>query len=158
MGDVMVNSLNLIHFSASHLGTLRNIEQDSTFKPKGLWVSSEGNGDGWSDWCKSEKFHLENLVCPHRIVLRNEHDILHIRNVIDIDKFHDEFSIPITASVDLRHISWREVAKQWKGIIIAPYLWARRLGSPTGVSDWYYPWDCASGCIWDVSAIERVEP
>jgi hypothetical protein len=21
---------------------------------------------------------------------------------------------------------------------------------------WYYGWDCASGCIWDTSVIERV--
>ena len=37
------------------------------------------------------------------------------------------------------------------GIIIAPYQWYCRM-----TVDWYYTWDCASGCIWNLDAIESV--
>ena len=32
---------------------------------------------------------------------------------------------------------------------------ARRLDMETR---WYYGWDCASGCVWDASAVQSVEP
>ncbi len=52
------------------------------------------------------------------------------------------------------YIDWIKVAKQYAGLIIAPYQWGYRLEPGT---HWYYGWDCASGCIWDASVIERIE-
>lgn len=49
-------------------------------------------------------------------------------------------------------IDWSAVAAQYGGILIAPYQWKRRLELT-----WYYGWDCASGCAWDLSLIE-LEP
>jgi hypothetical protein len=54
-----------------------------------------------------------------------------------------------------RSINWAGVAKDYQGVIIAPFVWDRRLHD---AYSWYYTWDCASGCIWDAAAIERVEP
>jgi hypothetical protein len=51
------------------------------------------------------------------------------------------------------YMNWPEVAKQYQGIIIAPYLDSCRLRDGFF---WYYPWDCACGCIWDHTAIESV--
>jgi hypothetical protein len=50
-------------------------------------------------------------------------------------------------------IDWQRVAEQHQGIIITPYQWECRYSI-----DWYYIWDCASGCIWDPDAIESIAP
>lgn len=47
-------------------------------------------------------------------------------------------------------ISWKKVRKNYDGIIIAPYQWDCRNASET---TWYYPWDCASGCIWNLEKV-----
>jgi hypothetical protein len=38
----------------------------------------------------------------------------------------------------------------------ADILWLRTELQLDEFTSWYYGWDCASGCIWDVDAIERV--
>ena len=48
-------------------------------------------------------------------------------------------------------INWQPLTEQYAGIIISPYQWKRRLDGRA--SDWYYGWDCASACIWDLSAV-----
>ncbi len=48
-----------------------------------------------------------------------------------------------------------QVAKLYQGIIIAPYCYSIRLDNDCF---WYYPWDCASGCIWDATAIAALVP
>lgn len=50
------------------------------------------------------------------------------------------------------HINWPMVADRYQGIVIAPYLWSRRMDGGL----WYYGWDCASGCIWDAAAVASV--
>ena len=52
-----------------------------------------------------------------------------------------------------RCINWRAVAGDYAGLIITPYQWSRRLEPYS----WYYGWDCASGCIWDPSAITDIK-
>lgn len=52
-------------------------------------------------------------------------------------------------------LDWAAIGKLYDGIIIAPYLWERRLN---GGAMWYYGWDCASGCIWNPRAISEVNP
>lgn len=51
-----------------------------------------------------------------------------------------------------RIIEWNWVMGLYKGIIINPYIYERR-----NKYEWYNGWDCASGCIWDASCIERIE-
>jgi hypothetical protein len=36
-------------------------------------------------------------------------------------------------------------------LLITPYIWSCRLDF-----NWYYTWDCASGCFWDVSCLHRI--
>ena len=40
--------------------------------------------------------------------------------------------------------NFRNLTSKYNGIEICPYLWSKRMRS-----NWYYPWDVASGCIWD---------
>jgi len=49
-------------------------------------------------------------------------------------------------------INWEEVSKNWEGIEIVPYIWTAR-----NILNWYYPWDVASGCIWNLDGISLEE-
>lgn len=122
-------------------------------KPAGFWVSVEGNGDGWSDWCRSEQFGVDSLANEHVVTLKPDARILRIESAAGIDAFTDQYGI----AADRGHvygIDWAAVAAEYQGIIITPYQWSRRLRPG---SSWYYGWDCASGCIWDLSAVASVE-
>jgi hypothetical protein len=113
-------------------------------KPDGLWLSDEKEEMSWSQWCKKESFQLENLIYKTKIKLNTE-KILIIKSVIDMLVFNDNYFFKDS-------IKWEAVAKDYKGIVITPYFWELRLHKDFF---WYYPWDCASGCIWDLSAIKN---
>jgi hypothetical protein len=131
---------------------------DSPFaKPTGLWVSVNGDDD-WPSWCAAENFGHENLAFEHRIRLKQVNGVLHLSSAKEIDEFTDAFgtrSTPYHHQISYRtpSIDWRQVAKTYAGIIISPYCWERRMSDHT---QWYYGWDCASGCIWHPMAIREV--
>jgi hypothetical protein len=160
----MTTSLNLVHFAALPLVTgvvTRRQKPEGAVKPEGLWLSVEGDGDGWSDWCKSERFHLDDLAVAHQIELADDAVILRLSSPDEIDLFTVTYSMSpercywLTAPERIGYyIDWRRVATEYQGIIIAPYVWERRLTLHT---HWYYGWDCASGCIWDSAAVRSVE-
>ena len=137
-------------------------------KPRGLWVSVDGEDD-WPHWCEAEEFHLGGLSCAYRVVLRPSADVLHLSGEQELDAFHARYAIQTEherrlewefpgalyglTRADLRRqwpIDWAAVTTRYDGLIIAPYLWDHRLFGP----GWYYGWDCASGVIWRLSAIE----
>jgi hypothetical protein len=152
---------NLIHFSDAPLGDVRSTPQweQPHMKPRGLWLSVEDGDHGWSNWCQGENWGLERLTHAHDVTLRDDASILRLAGGNEIDAFTAQFQVvpddPKSSRSDFRghYINWRAVAQQYQGIIIAPYCWSRRLHDGTV---WYYGWDCASGCIWDADAIERV--
>ena len=114
-------------------------------KPHGLWLSVQGEDD-WKSWCEAEQFNLESFKHTYQIILHDNADILHISTLKEIDAFSKHYAKPI-AGINLPYvyIDWVEVAKDYDGIIIAPYLHKRRY---TDHTFWYWGWDCASGCIW----------
>lgn len=142
----------LVHFSDKPVCRVRSTAQRGAyeFKPAGFWVSVEGNGDGWSDWCQSEEFGLSCLAVAHDVMLRPEARILWLRTAEQIDGFTEKY---LVSGPGFSTVGWHAVAKEYQGILITPYCWARRL---TRHTRWYYGWDCASGCIWDAKAIERI--
>jgi hypothetical protein len=119
-------------------------------KPAGFWVSVEGDGDGWSDWCRSEGFGLDRLAYAHEVTLAPAARILRISTPGGIDALTAEYGTGRYAGIE---IEWSRVAQEYQGVLIAPYQWSRRLAD--GCS-WYYGWDCASGCIWDVNAVASI--
>lgn len=50
--------------------------------------------------------------------------------------------------IDPHALDWAPLTEDHAGIVIAPYRWERRLDFA-----WYYPWDCASAVVWDLSAV-----
>lgn len=129
------------------------------FKPRGLWVSVPGQDPDWPNWCHNEEYGDPFTWDAHRIVLAEDANLLHLAGAKALDEFTEQFSDE-RLNRDLpghpyHHggINWGLVARAFQGIVITPYCWSRR-----HQLSWYYGWDCASGCIWDLSAIAAVEP
>jgi len=150
----------LIHYSAAPLGPLYSVDQTDGDcrvrgdKPKGLWVSIEGEQD-WKSWCEAERFSLESLRFAHEIVLAPGANILRLSTPDDIDRLTERYAAPAIPGLGGRvyGLRWDQIAERHHGIIIAPYIFERRLNDH---AFWYYGWDCASGCIWDAAAIGEV--
>jgi hypothetical protein len=144
----------LAHYSASDELFPESQEQkaDAGRKPRGLWVSVEGGRTyGWKEWgtenCYGDFSHrFTVLLAPDHNVLVTD----------DLYGFHDEYGRAQYPGEVYRYemIDWAAVARRYQGIVIPHYHWEHRFN--TAMSDWYYSWDCASGCIWDESAIASV--
>ncbi len=132
----------LQHLSAEPivLDRTRQYEQTLTFKPNGLWYQVDGD---WEQWCKENDFDNDKLNCKQTLEL----EAYGILDVKDIDAFHNEYTVGFTGM-----INWKRVASAYSGIQIAPYSWKHRLKYM-----WYYGWDVASGCIWDINVITKFE-
>jgi hypothetical protein len=133
------------HITSKKLKTVlsETREQEIDFKPKGFWYGIDGD---WERWCKGEEWGLSNDKpnLEYELVLADE-EILTLSSVVEIDAFHDLFRSELPGFIK-DYINWEAVAEKYDGIEIAPYQWDRRLEGRA--SRWYYPWDCASGCIW----------
>ena len=154
--------MKLMHYSAEPLvfDSTRRYEQNEPFayaKPVGFWVSIQGEDD-WPSWCHGENYRPEGLAFAHEVTLRPHAQVHRIDNPIALDAFTGSYAVqtdfershPAIGNMNRWPIDWREVTKDSDGLIIAPYL--RRFEV-----SWYYGWDCASGCIWNLDAIESVE-
>lgn len=163
----------LYHYSEKIIEKLENRELyagidrewygDISQKPVGFWLSVEDYEDdqNWKTWCEAEDFNLECLAYRYKIFLKDSAKILLLTSYDEII----EFTMKYKAEVSLKsnqflypeekpfvyQINWLAVKKLYDGIIIAPYVWGCRLDT---CSCWYYGWDCASGCIWNVDVIE----
>ena len=115
-------------------------------KPKGLWY---GCGDSWIEWVKIEMPEkLEKANYLYEVKLGEE--IIQISSDDEFDNFQSEFGFG--SGWRGPAINWKEIQEQeYNGIEICPYNWERRMKS-----DWYYPWDVASGCIWDPSGVSDI--
>lgn len=142
---------------------------DGNGKPQGFWVSVKGEND-WPEWCRGEQFREDYLATCHRVTLSDTAKIRVIQSADELFAFDDQYGVSWQigdSDFSLRRIDWECVAKDYDGIIIAPYIWSCRLGGwdsthnrknrSAQISDWYYGWDCASGCIWNANAIASVE-
>jgi len=151
--------MQLVHYTATSmaiaLGT-RAIPQSGRRhdKPDGLWVSV---GDSWRQWCEAEEYAEFGSLSKERglraagirvfeITPSPNAKLLVLSTSLGLDAFTRKYR-----DSDDRYaaIEWKSVAEIYDGIIIAPYQWSRRHEHM-----WYYPWDCASGCIWNHRAIE----
>ncbi len=121
------------------------------FKPKGLWLTADDEYN-WEWWCKAEEFNLEDLKYRFIVNLHEHANLKIISNIDQLDRFEREFQLPeVNTFGSIYAIDWRQVAEQFDGIVIVPYLWDRRLSTM-----WYYSWDCSSACIWNPSVIQSI--
>lgn len=126
---------------------------DHYFKPRGLWFSvddDEPDAHGWKQWCESEDFRIESLRHRTEIELASDSNVLHLDSIAALDQFTHKYIHD--TRYRLESIDWPRVQREYQAIIIAPYQWQRRLDLM-----WYYSWDCASGCVWDLSIVKILE-
>jgi hypothetical protein len=146
----------LYHYSAQPLGDLRQTSQapreggqwSFVDKPRGLWLSV---GDEWEVWSRENEFNLAGLTHRARVIVTDPGKLLRLESVDEISAFQRKYEV-VHTFMRSPGIHWARVAEQYAGILIAPYQWSLRLDLM-----WYYGWDCASGCIWDTTVIERIE-
>ena len=119
-------------------------------KPIGLWY---GFGTSWIDFIRAEMPERET-----QHVFKIEVDDFEL---VDIDRdkiflwFSQRFKDPQKEGRFGNYkVDWPEVTKKYKGIEF-PIYFDKYRGNPD--HDWYSSWDIASGCIWDLSAIKKVE-
>lgn len=130
-------------------------------KPEGLWVSVDGDHD-WPSYARGIPFLVPNLRLRYQIVLREPERLLWLSTVPEMLEFTRTYNKHVDwGGIDWtgHHIDWQFVARRYAGIVISPYQGACRLGLLLPVrTQWYYCWDCASGCIWDAEVIGTVQP
>jgi len=127
-------------------------------KPDGFWFSPEDDNqefDGsWRDYLEQEFFGGQLLTYKYHVKLESCVNLLVLDTVAKMYEFNKRYLLydkePVLRSLA---ILWQKVALDYQGIIIAPYQWSVRLDKDFR---WYYTWDCASGCIWDISAIDSI--
>ncbi len=139
------------HFALRRTASVRGV---FSHQAEGLMGVSRGHRQG--GWLAGVL--RRELVCAgtshacHDVALAVDANVLILHNATDIDAFGDDYG-----ERGEWHrgccIRWPDVAARYDGMIIAPYVWSRRLD---GDARWYYGWDCASGCIWNTSAIKSV--
>lgn len=133
------------HISKAALKKIRREMQPQTIdrKPLGFWYGIDGD---WERWCRAEQWGLASKSFEYEVALGKER-ILLLSSVAELDDFHANYAAnPYKGLAYLEYIDWRRVAKEYDGIEITPYQWDRRLDGKA--HNWYYGWDCASGCIW----------
>ena len=117
-------------------------------KPGGLWLSDE-TGLGWKQWCVAEHYS----PCSYR------HDFeVDVTGVIHLKSFSEILAFTGTYILDresryLQRIDWSRVKNSACGLVITPFNYDAHWFED---ASWYYGWDCASGCFWDLSVLTPV--
>ncbi len=129
--------------------------QRADYKPRGFWFDVDGD---WKEWCERSEWNVDGLEVCHEVHLLNASRVLRMRRSEELVGFTREFSAELypgqkrgLAWIQNCGIDWPRVAKQYDGIVIAPYVWSCRLSLM-----WYYGFDCASGCVWNTEILRLV--
>lgn len=138
----------LHHFSSQPFEFNRNYEyrKAGAMKPKGFWLSDENAEQSWSKWCASEHFGTLNYKTSFRC---RTADWLILNTTDGIRDLVRRFPHP-SHGIDMIP-DWDMIGQNFAGIVITPYCWRARFDVM-----WYYGWDCASACVWDLSTIDPI--
>jgi hypothetical protein len=140
----------LTHFTAKpfEFDPTRTYEQSArNMKPRGLWLSVDGEHN-WEQWCRSEEYGLGGLEHRTRVFFEPGSRILSLSTEADLLAFTVAYGGKMTR--EFLWIDWPRVATEWDGMVISPYQWSLRY---SGQVSWYYTWDCASACVWNLAAV-----
>ena len=123
-------------------------------KAFGLRLVTVDGPDDWASWCRGADFRTDRLTFKSEVVVRPESPILIASNSTDITAICSLYGKRSFGHHLIATIDWPTIAVHYAGVVIAPYNWEHRLSLD---SFWYYGWDCASGCIWDLSVLGAKE-
>lgn len=124
-------------------------KQKKGWKPEGIWYSC---GKSWYNFIKDNDIndrlnkYIHSLYLKRKICItikeKNYEKLLVIKNNDEFDAFFNKYKI-FSKTLNYFLIDWKKVSNDYGGIEICPYLKDKRMVT------WYYPWDVASGCIWN---------
>lgn len=123
---------------------------EPSVKPNGLWY---GIGNQWLEWMWYEMPEWLDDINYVYILRANYDNILEIRTYEQLLEFTKKYYKETSWSRRPgEKIDWHAVSKDYAGIEIDPYQQKARFELM-----WYYPWDVASGCIWDPAGLDGVK-
>lgn len=137
-----------IHLSKGHIHKLekRHYTQRPDDKPDGFWY---GFGDEWIDWTETAGPERKGKYV-YEIEI-NGSNILQIKDYSEIAEFTKEYeSGKQIIPGKIFSIDWSRVELKYDGIEINPYVDQARIDDKFL---WYYGWDVASGCIWNLEKV-----
>ena len=145
----------LSHYSSKPFvfDAMRVYPQDDHFKPRELWLSVDECDDGWKKWCENENFRTAALAHQTDFKLAPDGNVLHISTAADLRALTRDYVLRDAPQWSAHSIDWSSIKEDYDSIVIASYQWECRNDRDTF---WYYSWDCASGCIWNLKAIEMI--
>lgn len=134
------------HYSQERLTWLdrRTYRRSGPGKPFGFWLSDDSDL-GWAQWWRDNSWDDELGFIRHVVELAPDANILTLTTADEVRALH-----PASKGFS---VDWSDIVASYDGIAITPYQWACRL--PV---DWYYCWDVASACIWNLDAIASIRP
>ena len=122
----------------------RTFTQKVTVKPSGFWY---GFGSEWIDWTRNEMPEWTGKYI-YDIDTGNT-NILQIKTHMELMQFNREYKADVYMKDAGEAIDWKKVASKYGGIEINPYQFEARYQYT-----WYYAWDIASGCVWNLSGVK----
>lgn len=148
----------LSHFGAAAVDLTRRYDNTQGglrypyAKPVGLWLSDESEY-GWTAWNRDEQFVAawEQPRTDFRIL--PSANVLHLATLEEVLALQPEYGTQSLYPGGTSGIDWTRLAREYDGILVTPYQWQARLDNR---ASWYYGWDCASACIWNLTALERI--
>jgi hypothetical protein len=144
-----------VTMSSGPIDRIPGTAQTISSKPSGFWYACNNE---WLEWLKYE---MPQWIGKYIYAVElNEDRVLKITNEREFSEFErnykpserDDPSSAYSAFGSLTYIDWPKVAEEYGGIEICPYMFSKRNSSM-----WYCPWDVASGCIWNPSAIKSLK-
>ena len=148
----LVNELKLTDDMRIHMSKKpfelepRTFTQKIAMKPSGFWY---GFGSEWIDWTRSEMIDWVGKYI-YSVDIGNT-NVLQIKTHMELMQFSREYSQGLMSKVyrEGEVIDWKKVASKYDGIEINPYQFEARYQYL-----WYYGWDVASGCVWNLSKVK----
>jgi hypothetical protein len=130
------------------------------FKPNGFWYSIS---DAWLKWQREDeiiyeydlgtRYLYEVVIFSDKFtgVMNPDPNKLLVLLPDDVKLFEAVYKLNSEYSGFLGTIDWLRVSKDFAGLEIPIYNDELRFGYK-----FLYPWDVASGCIWNISVIKEV--
>ena len=121
----------------------RTFTQTVTVKPSGFWY---GFGSEWIDWTRNEMPEWTGKYI-YDIDTGNT-NVLQIKTNVEMLQFNSEYKADVYMKDAGEAIDWKKVASKYGGIEINPYQY------DDAMLLWYYGWDIACGCVWNLSGVK----
>ncbi len=120
------------------------IQKNLSDRPEGLWYSI--NND-WKRFC-IESDNLQWIGNYNYNVNISNANILKINSLSEVRKFAKVYG---EVGKYTTYINWANVAMNFDGIEVQDYNtdFFADIGA-----NWFYCWDCASGCIWNLKNVK----